>query len=346
LLTLNRSNDTVYAEGTVYMKLPMTNVVAAPAAMPNAAASAVVPDAAAPSTNVPTASESTNRYLEVFANKFTYEQATSNRLARATYEGKVRVLHEDQTITCARLVVNFGPDNRIQHIRAEENVVIENGENKAFGDLAEYDLGAQSIVLTGKPHWTLGNRTGSSQRLIFLTQTRETLALENVEMTLPGQSLGGMFTLGATNRLNASDHSAPARTNSPMVITSDSFSHGDNLSVFQGSVRARDDRGSIECALLTIVTGVSNKVERLVAERNVIIRQPEMAAFGDRAEYNTSDELVRLTGHPELIMPDKTLRADAFIIDRRRNTFAVSPGRYRIELQAANDKGKAGNHAR
>jgi lipopolysaccharide export system protein LptA len=339
LLTLNRSNDTVYAEGKVYMKLPMTNVVAA---------STVAPDAIAPSTNAPSASESTNRYLEVFANKFTYEQATSNRLARAIYEQEVRVLHEDETITCARLVVNFGPDSRIQHIRAEENVVIENGDNKAFGDLAEYDLGAQSIVLTGKPHWTLGDRKGSSQRLIFLTQTRETLALENVEMILPGQSLGGMFTLGvAANSANTAEHPATApQTNSPMIITSDSFSHGDNLSVFQGSVRAHDDRGSIDCALLTIVTGVSNKVERMVAERNVVVRQPTMAAFGERAEYNTSDELVRLTGHPELIMPDKTLRADAFIIDRRRNTFSVSPGKYRIELQATNDKGKAGTHAR
>jgi lipopolysaccharide export system protein LptA len=322
LLLIYRTNDTVYAESSVYMKLPMTNVIA------NSTAPA--PDKiAAPGTN---------RFIEIYSGKFKYRNADSNRLAQAVYEDHVRVKQDEAIITSARLMVDFDAESRMEHVRAEGDVVIENGPNKAFGDVAEYELAADRIVLTGQPRWTLGERTGSSRRLIFLTKTKETLALEDVKMLLPGRSMGNMFTLNAPAGNAAASNEAGKEFKSPMSIGADSFSHSENTSVFQGTVQAKDNRGSIDCDLLTIITGLSNRVERIVAENNVVIRQPNTAAFGDRADYDASNEIVRLTGNPELIMPDKTLHAEAFLIDRRNNTFSVAPGKYRIELQAKNSR--------
>jgi lipopolysaccharide export system protein LptA len=84
--------------------------------------------------------------------------------------------------------------------------------------------------------------------------------------------------------------------------------------------------------MVTIVSAGTNQVQRVIAEGGVHIQQPDMVATGERAEYDVSTGLVHLTGSPLLVSEGRSLRAEAFIIDRNKNTFSVSPGKFRIQM--------------
>jgi lipopolysaccharide transport protein LptA len=302
LLVMDRTANTLVAEGEVYMRLPLTNVA---------------------STGTPNAG--TNRFLDIHSDQFRFEERTSNRLARAIYRGNVSVVHPEATISSSELKVGFNSTNRIEHIEAEKNVRIQNGASLAFGDRAEYDLQSEKIVLSGEPHWKVEESTGKSELLMFYPKTQELLALGNVEMIVPGRSVGTLFAVNIKTNQTAG-------TNAPMTIRADSFSRGTNVAVFSENVQISDDRGKMTCKLVTIVTGGTNRLERVIAEGGVRLEQPGMVATGSRAEYNVATGLVHLTGSPELVSDGRSLRADAFIINRNANTFSVSPGKFRIQM--------------
>lgn len=306
LLVLDRAEETLLAEGKVYMKLPLTNVASL----------------AATTTN----STPRNRPLEVFSDKFRFQEANSNRMAEAFYENNVRVVHPDAAISCMALTVSFDAGNRAQKIRAERNVKIESDGSQAFGDAAEYDMAAEKIVLSGNPHWSVQESKGSSRVLVFYPKTKEVLALHDVAMTLPGQSVGSMFAVNVrTNQ--------PAATNDPIVIRSDTFSRGTNVAVFFENVLISDAKGKLSCGMVTVVSAGTNQVQRILAEDHVRIEQQGFAATGARADYDVATGLVHLTGDPELVSEGKSLRAEGFVIDRNKNTFSVAPGKYRIQMQ-------------
>ncbi len=305
VFTLNRAEREIVAEGNVYMQLPLTNL----------AESATAADVR----------DSTNRFLQVHSDKFRFLEATSNRLASAFYEGSVRAIYTDATISADAVTVGFNATNRVERILADRNVVIDSRGNKAFGGRAEYELAEDKIVLSLEPRWELERATGRSDTLVFYPKTKEVLALNNVEMVLPGQSVGGMF--GVNARTNATTAATP------LVIRAEMFSRATNVAVFHGNVVGTDARGRMSCGTMTLAIGASNQVERIIVENDVRIEQQGFTATGKRGDYVASTGLVHLTGDPLLIAPDKTLEADAFIIDRNANTFSDAPGRYRIKMK-------------
>lgn len=304
-LVLNRLADTLVAEGKVFMELPLTN-------SPNA-------------TNA-TAAASTNRPVEIYSDHFTFKNASSNRLAEAVYRGSVRVVHQEATIECAELVAGFNEGRQVQSLFAKGGVAIDSSGRKAFGETAEYHLADEKFALLGNPRWNLDDKTGRSDRVVFHPKTGEVHALGNVEMLLPTQSAAAM--LPSFSRTNA-----PPATNSAMRITADTFSHQRDVSVFHDHVKVVDARGTIDCQMLTVVTGASNQLQRIVAQTNVVMTQKDMTAEGQRADYDVRTGMVHLTGTPVLRGPDKALRSEYFVIDRNANTFSVAPGKYRIELK-------------
>jgi lipopolysaccharide export system protein LptA len=305
VLILNRNENTLAAEGEVYMRLPLTNVAA------NASSSA------------------TNRFLEVWSAKFLFEEARSNRLARAKYGGGVKVVHPEASIASSELTVAFNATNRIERIIADKEVVVRSRGSEAYGERAEYDLATEKIALSGMPHWKAEESTGKSELLLFYPKTEELMALRKVEMVVPGRSVGTLFAVNVTTNLSNS-------TNAPMTIRAESFSRGTNVAVFHENVEISDARGKMSCELVTIVSAGTNDVQRIIAEGGVRLEQPGLVATGSRAEYDAATGLVHLTGEPLLVSEGRSLRADAFIIDRNRNTFSVSPGRFRIEMPMTN----------
>ena len=183
-----------------------------------------------PLTNVTTTSKgagATNVFLEVKSDFFRFEEASSNRLASAVYRGKVQVTHPEATISSRELTVGFNETNRIQSIVAVDEVAVKSGENEAFGQRAEYDLQSEKISLKGNPHWKLEDSTGKSELLVFYPRTKEVLAIQNVEMVVPGRSVGTLFSVNVKTNQTVG-------TNAPMTIRSDTFSRGTNVAVFHG----------------------------------------------------------------------------------------------------------------
>ena len=306
-LVLDRASDSLIAEGDVYMKLPLTNVVT---------------ETRAPAAESADAPANARQFIEIRSGHFLYQNATSNAPASAIYRENVRALHAQGAIKADELIAGFGTGDRLTSLNARGHVEIESEGRRAFGETAHYDLANEKVSLLGNPHWEMDTRTGKSDAVIFYPKTRELFALGSVEMRLPS---------GSTNSL-LPGRIEPA-TNLMMRITARSFSNQTNVSVFNDSVRIEDQRGTIDCDLLTIVTGASNQVQRIIAAGEVRISQKDLVATGARADYDTATGLVHLTGNPKLIGPDKTLTSDAFIIDRNENTFSVTPGNYRIEMK-------------
>ena len=196
---------------------------------------------------------------------------------------------------------------------------------QAFGQRAEYDLQTEKISLSGEPHWKLEDSTGSSELLVFYPRTKEVLALQNVKMVVPGRSVGTLFSVNVKTNQTVG-------TNAPMTIHADTFSRGTNVAVFHGDVEVADARGKMSCEMVTIVSAGTNQVQRVIAEGGVRLEQPDLIATGARAEYDVSTGMVHLTGEPVLMSEGRSLRAEAFMINRNENTFSVSPGKFRIEM--------------
>jgi lipopolysaccharide export system protein LptA len=309
-LILDRSNNTFAASGSVYMKLPFTNVVGA------------VSRANQPS--------GTNCFLQIYSDQFHFTNAgTNGNPSHAEYTGQVRARYEQTELHCERLNVFFAANNQVRAIVAEENVVIASENGKAFGEKAAYDVGSDKMTLTGNPHWDMEGKTGSSRLVTFYGKSKEIYALENVEMTMPARSLPALDLFGPGQRAKE-----PASTNGNenIHISAGIFSHGGDISVFHDDVRVRDKRGELRCEMVTITSGSSNQVERIVAEDHVVITQEQMVAKGKKAIYDVPLGKIYLTGNPVVLSDGKSIEAEAFIIDRHRNTFSVKPGEYRIKL--------------
>jgi lipopolysaccharide export system protein LptA len=131
---------------------------------------------------------------------------------------------------------------------------------------------------------------------------------------------------------------APAlqQTNNPsgqaMVITSTNgaFFEG-NKAVWFGKVLATDGEMDLMCELLTvnlITNSGTRQIESIVAETNVVVAQRESWAFGDRAVYTASNDVVELSafsGEVILDNPDFYLIAPKVIFDRKTGR-SFAPG--------------------
>jgi lipopolysaccharide export system protein LptA len=310
-LLLDRTKNAFFADGNVYMKLPFTNVVST--------------NIVATTTNAP----STNRFLEIFSEKFRFTNASTSGPSHAFYEKNVRARYEETQLRCAELNVDFSTNNQVRRILASKDVEIVSGENHAFGDSAVYDVSTDKINLVGNPHWELGNTHGRSQTLVLFPKTKEIYAFQNVEMSMPSHAMANLQLFGI--RTNS-----PTTTNkqTTVQISANNFSHQNNVSVFHDNVQVIDERGKLECGMITVSTGASNQVQRIVAEKEVVISQKDLVAKGAQATYDVPQGLIYLTGNPSISSTGRVAVAEAFIINRNKNTFSVLPGKYRIKMEA------------
>lgn len=326
LLLINRTNNTFHAEERVYMKLPNTNSGAKPKSVANASKSS---PPKSPATQ-------TNQFIEIYSDQFDYlDPGKEASAGTAFYRGNVRVLQPNGEIRCKFLTVLFSPkDNHLLQAVADDGVEIASEANHATGAKAIYEFVNEKITISGKPQWDLDERKGSSDYMIYYPRTQELLALQNVHLTIPGSSMGDIKSFGP--RTNAPPPSTSS-TNAPMEVFSDLLSRQGNVSVFRDRVRVVDSQGELTCAMLTVLSGASNQVQQIVADKNVTIKQQEMVATGDKAIYAMTNATVQLFGHPKITTPERTVIADSFVINRQTGTFSIR-GKYRIEMKIEKKK--------
>ncbi|HUS36379.1 MAG TPA: LptA/OstA family protein [Verrucomicrobiae bacterium] len=309
LLILDRTNKTVRAENNVKMSLPSSLVT----------------------TNLPgeAARASTNR-LNISADTFDYAETNLTTGGRIViFNGNVHALDPQAELTCELLTLFFDPTNRLVRAVADRDVQIARGDGWIKGTRAVFEK--DEITIPNNPTWRLKDNTGAAELLVFNPRTREVRAIKKVRMEIP--------ISGATNLLlsaTGTTNTAPP-TSSMLIVTADYFTNLNYVATFADNVRASEARGQIDANKIEVHLNSTNRVERVVAEGDVIIIEEKTRAIGQRADYDVTAGLIRLSGNPKVIGEDATAIAKEFVIDLiNHKRQPVAP--FRIEVRNIKQK--------
>lgn len=304
LLILDRTNSTLRAETKVTMILPVSLLA----------------------TN--TEKKST---IRISADTFDYAQTNAvTRGPIAIFNGNVRAVDPQANLDCELLTIFFNATNRLARAVADRDVSIRHENGEIRGPRAVFEN--EEITVTD-PTWRSEEKFGSSKTLAFNPKTREIRALQNVRMQMPSSSTN--FIFGAqTNSTSASaggSGKAEGLQTNFVLITAEAFTNANNTATFSRNVRVNEPRGQIDANFLTLTYNQSNRVQRIVADGDVILTQAKMQAIGQKADYDLQSEQIRLTGTPKIFTEGRSIIAREFQIDRLANKFKpLAP--FRIEI--------------
>lgn len=298
-LVLDRQRNTLRAERNVRMTLPSSLI----------------------STNAPS-----DKPGEVVITAETFDYDATNSVsagAVAVFNGNVKAREPQANLDCALLTIFFDKTNKVERAIADRDVVITSQQAEVKGTRAVFEK--EEITIAGPPTWTMEKRTGSSELLVLNTRTREIRALTNVAMRIPAASLPSSILAPAS-----ATNTAPRNTE--LLVTANSFRHWTNIALFEGSVRAQEERGQIDANQIQLLIGASNRVERITATKDVIITHDQTQAIGQFADYDLVTQTIRLTGKPKAWTEDREIDAREFLIDRNTGQFKALPP-YKIKLK-------------
>ena len=285
--------------------------------------------------SAPTNSVMTNRPpLKIQADELDY------RTNAAVFRGTVRV--DDSQgggLTCGRLTNFFaGPNGKLVELVAQDEVVFHQGETGVTADRAVYRATNETITLTGNPAWKIPEGSGRSELLVLHPRQRQFVAERNVSLTLLNALTNApSFSLPAVGLKT----NAPARPGQNLIIFSDRLRYQPSSAIFLGGVRVTapsQPEDEIACEVLAaFFSGASNKLDQLVAEDQVRIRQGQLRATGHKATFSAPRGLIELSGNPQTGAPritrdGQTYTADQLILDRLKGTYRLK-GHPRVEVE-------------
>ena len=236
----------------------------------------------------------------------------------AIFRQNVRVKDGEGNLRCGILKVVFeASGSGAERIEADENVVFEQDEIRAMGDKALYIPKQQLVTFTGNPTWKIAEKEGSGEVLIIDNKTKSFRVEGHVSVKLLPDKMIPLSWLSTP-----SPSIAPAQTNQPVSILGDVLNYTTELAVFRGHVQIIDARGgSLTCGVLTnIFSEQDGKLSELVAEHDVVFKQGETSARGERALYQVTNEVVILTGNPSWKIGQGEGHAEILIINPKTQT--------------------------
>lgn len=262
------------------------------------------------------------------------------RADSAVFRGFVRVSDgQGGMLTCGVLTNKFsGPNGKLVEAIAQDSVELKQGKTGAKASRAWYQATNELVILTGNPTWTMEIGDGRSETLTIDPKSRQMFAEGNVAVKLHNI---------ATNALDFALPMATARTNSTagkdfdLEIFAGLLRYKPGSAIFLKGVRVTSPQESdqeLTCEVLAaFFADQTNKLDELVAEDNVTIRQGRLHASGQKAVYFVPRGLVELrsdarTGSPRLEVDGQIYAADLLILDRSNRTFRMK-GHYRIEME-------------
>jgi lipopolysaccharide export system protein LptA len=161
----------------------------------------------------------------------------------------------------------------LREIVAENQVVIasESDQSRATADKAVYNEGTGIVQLTGEPVWKIAQGEIKASVLAIGRTNQFFSARTNVYMKFPAKLFANSL------KVDVATNASPA-TNRWVEIFCDNFLYATNHARLDGNVRANllDENGSLTtllCGLAEISFGLSNQVETVSAERNVILQE-------------------------------------------------------------------------
>jgi lipopolysaccharide export system protein LptA len=156
--------------------------------------------------------------------------------------------------------------------------------------------------MTGQPMptWRMEEKDGSGDELVFDRTNRIFRVSGHARLKTPAQSMGASGLLSQPE--SASAASLPT-TNQFVEILCDHYELQTNLAVFHDEVCVSERRGDqlqgeMSCSLMTLTFTGTNELQKMVAERQVVIARADSQFTADRAEYTGTNGLLDMTGNP------------------------------------------------
>lgn len=252
------------------------------------------PQAAATLTNRPATATTS---IEIFSDQFEYAQTPG----RGVYQGNVRVTGTNLNATAGRLTLLLPlAEHRLQSLTAEEHVIVDYERVHATGEWAFYSADTDLIQLRGQPTWRIEQQEGAGDELVFDRTNSVFRANGHARLQMPA---AGMGAAGFLSRAGSASSGSLPPTNQFVEVRCDSYELRTNMAVFRDQVRVSNrlgdqPQGQMTCGLMTLTFVGTNELQRLVAEREVVIAQADRRFTAARADYTASDSLLELTGNP------------------------------------------------
>src|SRR5262249_1532967 len=262
--------------------------------------------------------------LHIFSDQLRYQTNF------ALFEGNVRADDPQGSLTAGRLTALLTePDQHLENLLAEYNIVIDSEGLHATGQRANYLVTNEVVELSGHPTWRLGAYDGRAEELTVNRRTREFHAARNIEMLLPASGLGtnGLFWAEPSSTTNVvSEKNQLIKVNADdLVYRPDMTDTNLNVALLRGQVRVAAERGNLSCEFMTIRSSASqNRIERIVAERHVVMEQADHLVSGEKAVYTSADELMEVTGGPAWKMGPREGTAEALGFDMKNRSYRAA----------------------
>lgn len=273
------------------------------------------------------------RWLDIRSEAFALRPAPGRtNVQEGVFERQVRVEEEGKgSLDCGRLTIEYEAGARVHGegasadsggsavvVRtavAEQEVVLVQGSNRVASARGVYAAETRRLEMTGGVEWWLGGREGRSDHLVLDGAERTSVATGEVRMRLPAEALASASAVLA-GRLGKTEEEAEAMaTSGPVEVRCQEFAYrasreGTGLAeaVYRGGVEVRSPSGmQLTCQELRVwVDPDSNRAERMVADRNVVMVMEDAkgrrTARGDQAVYTAVGEELRLLGDRGVVM--------------------------------------------
>lgn len=230
----------------------------------------------------PDAGVLTARPVQVSADKL----EVSNKEQRATYTGHAKAIRDTTTMTCERLIVEYGADHEVTRILARGNVEATDADRWARGDEADYDNATGTLVLRGNPVARQGKREVLGQLVTFVTGT-DRVVVDKA-------------------RTRADDEKGPTRDGGvPQVqrITIDAdrlvLDEQRNVATWSGHVVARRGETTLLAPELVATYDEQGTITRVNARGGVEATERDRWARGQRGDYDVARGVLVVTGQPQ-----------------------------------------------
>ena len=257
------------------------------------------------------------------------------KLHSAVFRGNVRAQDgESGAFRCDVLRSDFsGNDGQLTNLHAEGNVRFQQNDSLIKGDRADYTESGNVLTLSGSPEWTIAEGNGSSDLLVFDPENNRIQADGHVTMQFAVQS--SVLPDFSFQSEKESENKAFPEADMEIRVDSEKMYYRPGSAIFLDHVQVRlpsDLQRTLSSEVLAVFfVGPQNKLDQLVAEERVIIRQPGLEAFSSKIVHRVDTGVTVLTGSPRILMNDRRYFADEFRLESSGNRFRMK-GNYRIEM--------------
>jgi lipopolysaccharide export system protein LptA len=246
-------------------------------------------------TNVPAPSE-----LKISSDRFDYV----GDQGLGFYRGHVQVIGTNLDLRGGALLIKIPVDQRqLESITVTQSVVLDyttlEGRIQATGEQAVYTASNGLARITGHPTWRADQREGRGDELLIDRTNKIFQANGQAWLKAPGGALGETGFLTSSNQVSQLEVS-----NRWVEISCGDYEFRTNWARFHKNVLVSElvgggERSRMTCDLMLATFTVSNQLERIEAEKDVLIQQSTNQFAAGRALYMPgTNGVLELWEHP------------------------------------------------